>query len=809
MTLESGANSQQSTPAARALFDSSPEEITALRIAVRDWLKRGRKALESFSKNDGTGTFHLDSEAAQSDAQKYFNTTTTARSYTGRMVADWRAPDSIVRKQQLKELSAFLSAGRYTLEADKTGTPLRIRSTLKADKQELNNFDVAHTSDYLFAFHYANRFYPEKKVKFKFCENHNWNPEQVSDFLARFVRGTLKKNDQNKDGQILLEPRVENSKHFFVTLHSLRALAITKVVSSATRPKGPISEAVISEITKYCKTFCIQQCFYAGRQHRHEFDATNLVFALAIYAMYDRNVDKDLCIACLEAIRGSQQSSGSWPATHPIMRDKAKPWHITSHEIALCMTWLYFQPAINDQGRAILLQMMERYFQNWVAKTHIIVDEYSGWFDDHTRTRDRVSGWATAIVCHFLANYEFLLSDHLNRRVIESLGIEVSCEQFLIDEDAHKKSDRWGRETSGPRIGATWPDLPPFSWTHTEKRAVEIASDIRKLWTDPEWDGDEPISYRLADRALKRIFETPNERPNKRDSSFILPGSPGTRKTSLVKVIAQILRWPLITVPASIFFDRGFDLLETRATEIFRRLNYLCNCVIFFDEFEEFFRQRPRRPKKGASSDEESCAAESSEGQSTAESSEGQSAAELPEAQQPGRGTASQDQLPRYSTHDRTIAAFMTASMLPRLQDLHNEGRNLIFLATNNVGALDEAIRRPGRFDLEVDLQHPTIAAATEFLKSPNDATIKSLLDIPFKEKVTQEQREQVEGAATKVSKILRKKNVSEILRKRNKGRIPFKNLDAALDCLLKDATAMRKAEDEISRDPNEWTPKL
>src|ERR1700732_2906628 len=101
-------------------------------------------------------------------------------------------------------------------------------------------------------------------------------------------------------------------------------------------------------------------------------------------------------------------------------------------------------------------------------------------------------------------------------------------------------------------------------------------------------------------------------------------------------------------VPASVFFDQGFDMMEARASEVFRKLNYLTCCVIFFDEFEEFFKDR------GAGS-------------------------------QTSRKVA-QD------VDSRTIAAFTTSAMLPRLQDLHDRRRCVIFLATNHLGKIDPAI---------------------------------------------------------------------------------------------------------------------
>jgi len=47
----------------------------------------------------------------------------------------------------------------------------------------------------------------------------------------------------------------------------------------------------------------------------------------------------------------------------------------------------------------------------------------------------------------------------------------------------------------------------------------------------------------------------------------------------------------------------------------------------------------------------------------------------------------------------RSISAFVTASMLPKLQDLHDKGRILFFICTNHVETMDPAVLRGGRID--------------------------------------------------------------------------------------------------------------
>ena len=144
-----------------------------------------------------------------------------------------------------------------------------------------------------------------------------------------------------------------------------------------------------------------------------------------------------------------------------------------------------------------------------------------------------------------------------------------------------------------------------------------------------------------------------------------------------------------MTVPASVIFERGFDLMEASANEVFRRLNYLAGCVIFFDEFEEFFKHR------GEDATGDKCFSKNNN---------------------------------KWPIHDRTIAAFTTSAMLPRLQELHNVGRSLIFLATNHVGNIDPAIIRAGRFDFLERIGHPSLESLRSDSRDADDIGVESHL---------------------------------------------------------------------------------
>jgi SpoVK/Ycf46/Vps4 family AAA+-type ATPase len=59
----------------------------------------------------------------------------------------------------------------------------------------------------------------------------------------------------------------------------------------------------------------------------------------------------------------------------------------------------------------------------------------------------------------------------------------------------------------------------------------------------------------------------------------------------------------------------------------------------------------------------------------------------------------------------RTILSFATASMLPKLQDLHDARRAIFILGTNYLRNIDRAIRREGRFDAALLFDRPDHAA--------------------------------------------------------------------------------------------------
>jgi ATPase family associated with various cellular activities (AAA) len=190
--------------------------------------------------------------------------------------------------------------------------------------------------------------------------------------------------------------------------------------------------------------------------------------------------------------------------------------------------------------------------------------------------------------------------------------------------------------------------------------------------SDPD-DGAQILVY-IRKRILETIASSPRQLPSPEahNVSLLLFGPPGTSKTTIVKAMASYLRWPMVTLSPGEFIARGLEYIEAEAQSVFARLEALTRAVVLFDECDELFRDRQ----------------------------------------------------PKSSTEQtRGIAAFVTASMLPKLQRLHDRGRILFVICTNSFQSMDKAVTRPGRIDHIVAVGPPSrtarIKILTELLTRP------------------------------------------------------------------------------------------
>jgi hypothetical protein len=229
--------------------------------------------------------------------------------------------------------------------------------------------------------------------------------------------------------------------------------------------------------------------------------------------------------------------------------------------------------------------------------------------------------------------------------------------------------DRYHAERKPPAFINSWPDLDSIVPSASRQRALfkrrvpkpRIGSFTRLVDPTP---GNSVVKG-VAKDILRPTLGSVSERPG-RTSSFLLYGPPGTRKTTFVGELAKVLDWPLVTLSPPAFLREGIEGFERSADLIFDDLQRLQRVVVLFDECEEFFRWR--------SSDT--------------------------------------------SPESRTVGAFITSGMLPRLQRLHDR-KWVIFAINTNVEAfeLDEAVTRRGRMDKANRIGHPSLEAQLRFLR--------------------------------------------------------------------------------------------
>ncbi|OBH82482.1 hypothetical protein A5680_13555 [Mycobacterium sp. E2989] len=210
------------------------------------------------------------------------------------------------------------------------------------------------------------------------------------------------------------------------------------------------------------------------------------------------------------------------------------------------------------------------------------------------------------------------------------------------------------------------PTPPAAARTKTSTAGADGTSRRLGKMIEPD-DVLKPVNKLLTEVVTplenERLRGSTIRRPDKNGVSYIIYGPPGSGKTFMVEQLAQTLGWPLLALSPGHFIRRGLENIESTAAEIFVDLMNLDHTVVFFDECDELFRER---------------------------------------SEQSGAG--------------RNILSFATASMLPKLQELHDARRVVFFLGTNFLSNVDTAIRRPGRFDGRLLVDRPDEAARRDLI---------------------------------------------------------------------------------------------
>lgn len=194
-----------------------------------------------------------------------------------------------------------------------------------------------------------------------------------------------------------------------------------------------------------------------------------------------------------------------------------------------------------------------------------------------------------------------------------------------------------------------------------QSSSVDFGSNL--LDSDIFIDGKEESLIKILSNSFihpvakhTNLVEQGRSLPRNVPISAILFGPPGTAKTRLAKEIADFLSWPLLTIDPSHLVRHGLDKVQAETNTVFSMLAALERVVVLLDEFDEMVRER------------------------TAEQSE-------------------------------VVSRFLTTAMLPKLALINDRRRIIFIVATNHIDQFDFAIRRPGRFDILLQVMPPSTKA--------------------------------------------------------------------------------------------------
>lgn len=402
--------------------------------------------------------------------------------------------------------------------------------------------------------------------------------------------------------------------------------------------------------------------------HRHASPALGSLIGMSFFGSVlftlDRDVYRPLATRIVDIVlagisRGDAWSISRYPTTMP----SGQSYFITVFQVGAVLAELAFSisrrqdpPDEEMEQRARFLSGLLTSVEDSVSVVDIGSDDHTarrlirGWGNEHIYVHDQVQSWVTAFVLAFLTHLRRYTQQCIQRRVLHDKSYDVIWPQHM-----------------------RWDTLDTLA--DNDKDEPSLFADVRDHFVGARVTSGMPV---VRDRFAANV-------------SLLLFGPPGTAKTLTVRALAKTLRWPLLTLTPATFLRGGQQSIDAQATLVFNDLLALQDVVILFDECDELFRKRPQ-PAATEIAVRELAAALRPVLESSILQLDGPPKEKLLDA------IVRKWLAERYSDQ-LSQAALITGAMLPRLKNLHDRGKLIFVVATNRLHAIDNAIRRPGRFD--------------------------------------------------------------------------------------------------------------
>lgn len=332
-----------------------------------------------------------------------------------------------------------------------------------------------------------------------------------------------------------------------------------------------------------------------------------------------------LCARALDVFFGAQNEDGTWPPGQKIFVRSRRSFDVGNAFV--------FSP--DPLATVLALPLPRSVFRPHVSKIERTCSWLesndragAGWRSDHLEEGSgNALAWSTAQALQCAGAASKIVGELLNKRILAEFG---------------------GREG---------------------KTADSTVFD-RLLNSDMDNDS-------LKDVIRQRIIDPRTQSccPGLISYSAVLFGPPGTAKTTTAEAVAAALGYGFVVIDTACFLEDGLANIASRIAYVFDRLERLRDCVILFDEIEEFCLDRTT----------------------------------------PGLGMESR---------------ILTTAMLTRLNDLRRAERSIFLVATNRLAAFDSAVVRPGRLDMLLFVGTPNLEArVARYPCGPGRETFRSFLE--------------------------------------------------------------------------------
>jgi hypothetical protein len=342
------------------------------------------------------------------------------------------------------------------------------------------------------------------------------------------------------------------------------------------------------------------------------------------------HVNQRLVVAALAAFFEEQNKSGLWDKGQPIYKSFRRQGRNVGNAFVFAVdtvgSLLESLPAETFRPHLGALEMCLEWIES--HQTVEVIPDYCdtetgqcygkalrGWSSPHLSPGSGPQAWSTAQVITCVSRMKTTIQELINADVLEEFngialsedGVQPAAWDRLLDSDL-------GRP-------------------HEKCRTIKSVLEERFIF---------PFETSINSPGLGAAY------------SAILFGPPGTAKTTICESLAQRMGWDFVVIDTAAFLADGLTNVASRIRYVFERLQRLNECVILFDEIEEFCLDR----------------------------------------ETPGIGMESR---------------MLTTAMLTAINDLRRAKRSVFFLATNRLRAFDSAITRPGRFDLQLFVGTPNL----------------------------------------------------------------------------------------------------